>query len=156
MARGRKKTPTVLHIARGNPGKRPLNDLEPTPEVSIPDCPDHLDELAKKEWDWIATALEKEGLLTYIDKAALAMYCQSYARWSRAEQEIQNGAYFVKGAAGGPVTNPWLAIANRSMDQCHRLLREFGLSPTSRASLKIERDDSAVDTFQSYMNRKKA
>ena len=34
--RGRKPVPTALKKLRGNPGKRPLNDAEPKPDVVVP------------------------------------------------------------------------------------------------------------------------
>ena len=47
---GRKPKPTALKKLEGNPGKRPLNTMEPTPpNVSI-HCPQYLLPDARKEW----------------------------------------------------------------------------------------------------------
>ena len=41
--RGRKPKPTALKVLEGNPGKRPLNLYEPTPEGDLPECPEWLE-----------------------------------------------------------------------------------------------------------------
>ena len=40
---GPKHTPTKLKPLKGNPGRRPLNEGEPEPEVRLPNPPSHLD-----------------------------------------------------------------------------------------------------------------
>ena len=55
--RGRKPKPTALKVLEGNPGKRPLNLFEPTPEDKMPECPDWLEDEAKAEWDRLAVPM---------------------------------------------------------------------------------------------------
>jgi phage terminase small subunit len=73
-------TPTALKLLAGNPGHRPLNQNEPKPELVAPTCPSHLSREAKREWRRIVPELEKLGLLTRIDRAALAAYATAYGR----------------------------------------------------------------------------
>jgi phage terminase small subunit len=77
--RGRKPKPTALKVLEGNPGKRPLNEKEPQPKRQAPRCPSWLEPEAKKEWKRMAKTLEAIGVLTQVDKAAFAGYCQAYA-----------------------------------------------------------------------------
>ena len=84
--RGRKPKPTALKVLEGNPGKRPLNNKEPQPEKKAPRCPSWLEPEAKKEWKRMAKTLEAIGVLTQVDKAAYAGYCQAYARWKEREE----------------------------------------------------------------------
>ena len=79
--RGRKPTPTAIKELEGNPGKRKLNENEPKPEKKAPSCPKWLDKEARKEWHRLAKKMEAIGILTEVDMAAFAAYCQSYARW---------------------------------------------------------------------------
>lgn len=46
--RGRKPKPTALKKLEGNPGKRPLNELEPLPQVTMLRCPNWLEPEAKR------------------------------------------------------------------------------------------------------------
>lgn len=93
--RGRKPKPTALKVLEGNPGKRPLNKNEPQPERKAPRCPSWLEPEAKKEWKRMAKTLETIGVLTQVDKAAFAGYCQAYARWKEAEEFLsKHGTIF--------------------------------------------------------------
>ncbi len=47
---------------------------------ALPRCPPHLDAIAHKEWRRLATPMYEAGILTLADRAALAAYCQAYAR----------------------------------------------------------------------------
>lgn len=84
---GRKNIPTNLKILRGNPGKRALNKNEPTPG-GMPNCPSHLDKMAKKEWKRFAPILHRLGLLTEVDGPAFAAYCQQYSLWVTIQKEL--------------------------------------------------------------------
>jgi P27 family predicted phage terminase small subunit len=70
--------------------------------------------------------------MTEIDGAALALYCQAWARWIEAEQNLVRYGVVVKSPSGFPMQSPFLAIANKAMEQMTRLLAEFGMSPSSR------------------------
>lgn len=108
------------------------------PQFIAPDCPEHLYGAAREEWFRIIVLLEKYKLITEIDTAALALYCVSYGRWQDAEARIQEiktkggDGLMVKAPSGYPIQNPYLAIANRAMEDCHRYLQQFGLSPAAR------------------------
>lgn len=86
--RGRKPKPTALKKLEGNPGKRPLNELEPLPQVTMLRCPNWLEPEARKEWRRLAPVLIGAGILTGADAVPFAGYCQAYARWKEAEQEV--------------------------------------------------------------------
>ena len=87
---GRKPKPTALKKPEGNPGKRKLNTKEPTPGKGMPDCPKWLLSEAKKEWERLCVKLSEIGVLTEIDMAAFAAYCQSFARWKEAQEHIDS------------------------------------------------------------------
>ena len=94
--RGRKPTPTAIKELEGNPGKRPLNTKEPKPVKKAPSCPKWLEPEAKKEWRRLAKQMEQIGILTEVDMAAFAGYCQAYARWKEAEEFITQHGSIVK------------------------------------------------------------
>jgi hypothetical protein len=74
---GRKPKPTVLKLITGNPGRRPLNRREPKLRPGIPSCPPHLSPEAKREWSRVIPLLAECRLVTEVDRAALAAYCQA-------------------------------------------------------------------------------
>ena len=86
MTRGRKPKPTAIRRADGNPGKRGYNGLEPAAPEGMPDCPLHLSDLAQEEWQRIAGTLYGMGVLTTVDRAALAVETVGAARAAMAKQ----------------------------------------------------------------------
>lgn len=142
MTRGPAPKPTSLKLIEGNPGRRPLATAEARPQIVAPDCPDHLSEDARAEWQRITPLLLKHFLVTELDSASLALYCQSFGRWKEAERAIAaqrakgGDGMLVKAPSGYPIQNPYLAIANRAMEDCHKYLQQFGLSPSSRTRIQ--------------------
>ena len=132
-----KPTPTALKLLKGNPGKRPLNKLEPRPRLRVPRVPSHLDDAAKVEWYRVVKELKVLGLVSGMDRAALAAYCQSYSRWSEAEEGVARVGLVVETTHGNIIQNPLVGIANRSMELMHRFLGEFGMTPSSRSRISV-------------------
>ena len=97
---GRRPKPTALKALQGNPGKRPLNRHEPQPG-GLPKCPKHLDGQARKEWKRISRELIACGLLTEVDRAALAAYCVAWSRWIDAEANVRKFGGVIKSPKSG-------------------------------------------------------
>ena len=135
--KGRKPTPTPLRLANGNPGRRPVPKDEPKPDVEVPTCPDHLSDTAKTEWERLTKELARLGMVSRIDRAALAVLCQAWGRWLEAEEKIKEHGAVIKSPSGFPQPNPYLTVANKAADQLGRLLPEFGLTPSSRTRIKV-------------------
>src|SRR3989337_534358 len=87
--RGPPPKPTALKLLQGNPGQHRLNQAEPKPASVVPNRPGWLLPNAKREWSRLVQELQELGLLTNLDRAALAGYCQAYARAIRAEAVIE-------------------------------------------------------------------
>lgn len=136
--RGRKPTPTALRLIRGNPGKRPFNPFEPKPPVTIPTCPAHLSPTAKAEWKRLARTLHQLGVISDLDRAAFAGYCQAYGRWVEAERKLKETPPLLKTPAGYVQPSPWLAISNKSLELMHKFMCELGLSPVSRSRVSAQ------------------
>ena len=151
---GPPRKPTKLELLQGKPGKRPINDAEPDPPTRVPKCPAHLSDAARREWRGITKELKVLGLISRIDRAALAAYCQAYGRWSEAEEEVKRHGLVVKAPSGYPIQNPYLAIANKALEQMHKFLTEFGMTPSSRTRVKVEKPDEE-SPFQKFLQRKK-
>jgi P27 family predicted phage terminase small subunit len=133
--KGRKPTPTAIKILEGNPGKRPLNEREPMPDKKAPKCPKWLEPEAKKEWKRLADKMEALGILTELDMAAFAAYCQAYARWKEAEEYITLHGMTYETSTGGMRAVPQVSIANSSMAAMQRAAEQFGLTPAARSRI---------------------
>jgi P27 family predicted phage terminase small subunit len=135
--RGRKPEPSALKLLRGLPGKRKLSVDEPQP-VAVTDMtpPDWLDGEAKAEWSRLAPMLGRLGVLTETDMGALSAYCEAWATWKGATQQIRKWGMVLKGKDGDiPRVSPYVKIANNALQQMRGLLVEFGMTPSSRARI---------------------
>ena len=141
--RGRKPKPTGLKELEGNPGGRPLNKNEPKPNKKAPRCPFWLEEEAKKEWKRIGKVLERMGLLTEMDMAAFAGYCQAYARWKEAEEFITQHGTMVRTPNGYLQQVPQVSIAQTNQKIMLKFCEQFGLTPSARS--RIVGGDGAPD-----------
>lgn len=143
MAMGRTPKPSALKRLAGNPGKRPLNEREPKPRVTRPACPPELTGVARKEWGRIAKQLAALGLLTVIDRAALAAYCTVYAQWVGANEALakpveEGGGMVVYSPNGYPSISPHWTASQQASKAMLSYLREFGMTPASRVRLSVD------------------
>jgi P27 family predicted phage terminase small subunit len=144
-ARGPLPTPSNVHLLRGNPGKKPLGQLlddTVRPPVEIPTCPGWLKAEARAEWLRITPHLERLGLVSQLDRAALTAYCVAWGDlvWARKRMAEVN-ADDATGEKGRIGTTPsgyrqiseLQQISNRSLEQVEKFLQHFGMSPAARA-----------------------
>jgi P27 family predicted phage terminase small subunit len=150
MSVGRKPKPNALKELEGNPGKRTLNKQEPK-FGGVAKCPTHLNKTAKAEWKRVSKELADSGLLTSVDRAALAGYCVAWARWVDAELHLEKDGVIIAGAMGGTVRNPWLIVATQSLDLVRKFAVEFGMTPSSRARIHVETPTKPSDPFADFM-----
>ena len=136
--RGRKPKPAALGGSKALEG--------PEPPDALPRCPAHLSDVARKEWRRLAKPLGDMGILSVADRAALAAYCQVWARWVEAEEQLQKTPPLLKTPSGYVQQSPWLSIANKQLEIMGRYMAELGLTPSSRTRLPAEpaRDDQTL------------
>lgn len=149
--KGRKPVPTNLKLVRGNPGKRPLNEQEPQPALSTPDCPAHLDKVAQAEWGRISAELAAVGLLTQVDRATLAAYCQAWSRWIKAEKHLRSEGEVLERDSGVRYPNPYVAIANKAIEHIHKFSALFGLDPSSRTRIRVPESVQPADDKSRFL-----
>lgn len=153
--RGPLPKPAVLKLLEGNPGKRALNLADGVnPRIEIPTAPKHLSKEALKEWKRITPHLEELGLISAIDTAALALYCQAYGRLAELEEAFKSMVakiqadekvnYFdavyrasrTKTPSGYEQQSVIVQLIGSHRLQVHRHLMHFGLSPAARARVQ--------------------
>lgn len=165
MRPGSKPTPTQLKILQGNPGRRRLNKNEPQPPAGMPEPPDTLCAIARQEWLEIAPGLAAMGVLTTVDKAVLAAYCQAYADWYRAREGLnewldlvaadENGhisdVYCSPTRDGGFKRNALISVHNDAAVLMVRFAAELGLTPSARSRLSLQIADDSEAKLKGLM-----
>ena len=150
MARpGPARTPTIIQLKRGDPGgrakKRFDSEMRPPSEKII--CPAFLSKTAKAEWRRIMSTLgrmERDGqrLVTELDRAALAAYCQAWSDLETAVTHIElNGTTIdildSKGRVKYVQQSPQVAMKNKAYSALKMLAAEFGFTPSARSRIPI-------------------
>lgn len=141
--RGRKPKPTQLKVISGTDRPSRRNDAEPKVAIAMPDAPDHLSAEARAEWDRVCKEMFDAGILSNLDRASLAAYCQAYGRWVQAERALARMAerdglshgLMIKTKSGNAIQNPLVGSANKAMSDMVRYAAEFGLTPSARSRI---------------------
>jgi P27 family predicted phage terminase small subunit len=146
----------TLKLLRGNPGKRPLKKQRAAPTTtSKVSCPDWLSPAAKAEWRRVAPELARMGLLTGLDRAALAAYCQNYAVWVECSRFLHEHGEMYLTPRGQLLKWPLAETARKAEQSMRAFAGEFGLTPGSRLRLNVEGQEVPEDDpFEEWLNRR--
>ena len=154
--RGPSKTPTNILKARGSKraGDRPAEPIAPEGD---PVCPDWLRPEAKDYWARLMPMLQNQKLLAECDENAIARYCQTLAKWRQSEEFLMKHgeSYGMVDATGNTIIKAYLQVnlSIKLSEVLLRLEREFGLTPSARASLgAVENPGINKDKAAKYFN----
>ncbi len=147
---GRGKKPTNLKVLQGTYRADRDGDLKDQLQFPsyVPNAPDHLSKEGLVEWGRISTILYEAGLLTKIDRAALAAYCQSYGRWVEAEYHLKDTGLVIQTTNGNVIQNPLVGISNQAMEHMRKFLTEFGMTPASRAKVPKPKGNGSEEELE--------
>lgn len=127
--------PTALKLLEGNRGKRPINKDEPKPRPVAPKRPEWLPAEGKREWERVAPELERMGLLTVVDGAALASYCIAWSQVVKAQEKLTRDG----------LISPYFTVQHRALDAVRKFCVEFGFTPSSRGRMSVGKMDDGEE-----------
>lgn len=147
---GRPPKPAVVHLVTGNRSKKSAADLlkevqNPILPVEIPDAPDWLDEDARAEWDRVSPDLLTLGLVSRLDRQALAQYCEAvsdYRRWTlriqRLNEKLEDRGDVQTYQTGAKDLSIWRKLRNDAERRADSAGAKFGFSPLARRALRAQ------------------
>jgi P27 family predicted phage terminase small subunit len=96
------------------------------------------------------------GILSGLDRAALAAYCQAYGRWAQAERALakmsnQADGLIIKTVSGNMIQNPLVGVANKAMSDMMRYASEFGMTPSARSRISASEGEE-FDPSDEFLN----
>jgi P27 family predicted phage terminase small subunit len=152
---GRRPTPTHLKLVTGNPGKRPLNRQEPTPQRSLPSPPAYLSKDACAAYGRLSVLLDGMGVLTEADALALARLADLQEEIASLRQTVEREGrvYETTTETGSTIFRPrpevaMLADADRRF---RAYLIEFGLTPAARSKVRMEPNGATQDPAAEFI-----
>ena len=147
--RGPKRKPTAILKLHGS-RKVEERKNEPVPPTGKPRCPTWIDDFAKQAWRQLVPQLDAMGVLHKIDRNAIIRYCQTWSRWRNCAEFInQNGETYPLRDNDGNVKClqqwPQVGIYNKLSDSLLRIEQQFGLTPSARAGISVEKKEPGTD-----------
>lgn len=147
--RGPARRPTMLRLVEGaRPDK--VNQDEPQPRPVDPEPPEEWTELGPDlceqllVWNRTVDQLRGMGLAFAADTDSLVAYVEAVVVHRRASRQLAatDCTLLVTGAQGNLVKNPLLQIQRDAAAVIRAFAREFGLTPSARASVKAEKSSN--------------
>ena len=135
---GPKRLPLAILKLRGSRHVANRKD-EPQPDISIPAMPTFLNAPAKTEWKRLTKLLVNQQVLAETDRAALAMYCQSWGEYVALITEFNKNPEYVLDDGR---KNPVMFLMDRACMRVAKLSAEFGLTPSSRGNVNPAAQDN--------------
>ena len=134
----RNPRPTNLSLLAGD--RRAAGRQSIDLPLAIPVSPPWLTDEAKLEWDEITPVLARMRVLTEADQIAVAMLSDYLARWKAMGEQLKKIGYIypIKDREGKVVAmkrTPQVSIHLEYGLIVQKLLSQFGLTPSARASL---------------------
>jgi P27 family predicted phage terminase small subunit len=119
---------------------------------------------ARREWKRIVPELLELGLLTLVDRVALAAYCQAWAELVECTKVLQAEGRLVREPImsrgeepqkiGEKIRkHPIVAMQRDAFARVKVFLAEFGLSPSSRSRVRTISKPTEDDPLQELMRR---
>lgn len=133
--RGKPPKPTETKRRAGNPGCRPLNDSEPEPILGAPPMPSHMEGVASETWDSVCEHLDQMGILAQSDVVILTLYCDTWALYLQAGQQVREEGINCISEKGGKYMNPSLSARSALAKQAATYAAELGLTISSRSRI---------------------
>ena len=144
---GPRKKPAPIHKARGT--FKPSRHGGPALPVEIPDMPPDLPPTAQAVWKVIVRELEEAGIVSRIDRTALALLCESVWLYKEAMDDIHENGISSLTDKGNKIQNPAVGVRNKAWAQIVKLCQEFGMTPSARTGLHVsvtgDDEDEAAD-----------
>jgi P27 family predicted phage terminase small subunit len=147
---GSNRKSTRLHVLHGTGRPSRQNKGQPQPTPGKPSCPRWLSPSARAEWRRVAPELDRMGLLTILDRAALAAYCTAYARWQEANAVLAREGMVIPGWRGALRKHPCVTIMRAAEATMRGFAVELGLTPLSRGRLSVPPPEKA-DPFEEFL-----
>lgn len=120
----------------GNPNHCRLKTSIPVSESGKVVCPDWLAEDAQLFWARIVPQLEARSMIDVTDYPSLVSLCITWSEVKRYHEFTSSGkASFYKAPGGQIIPHPAVSLLRQAQARLDSIMKQFGLSPASRARL---------------------
>ena len=144
---GRKPEPTALKLIKGNPGKRPLNKLEPVVTSNVSDeAPEWMTPRQAEDWKYHLSNCPS-GMVKTLDRNTLAHYIVAHDHWMDCVAKVRAFGLTVMSPNGYPMTSPYSTDLKKYSVLTLRLAAELGFTPSSRSKISLDPEQIENDPW---------
>ena len=145
-------------MAKGNPGKRPLNKNEPKPAADAIHPPDWVTGKSLDKWNEVVPKLIGMGVMTNADIDTLARYCTMYEQYVKYLDQVRRGLDVLvirddSGKVKYMQSTPAATMMTKLAASMLRIEQEFGLTPSSRSGIGATKADQPRDELADFFAR---
>ena len=138
--RGPRPEPTIIKMAKGNPGKRPLNKSEPKPPSDDITPPEWVTGVSLEKWAEVVPKLVGMGVMTNADIDTIARYCTMHEQYVKYLAQVRRGLDVLvirddKGKVKYMQSTPAATMLTKLAVSMLRIEQEFGLTPSARTGI---------------------
>ena len=161
--RGPRPEPTIIKMAKGNPGKRPLNKSEPKPAADAIEPPDWVTGKSLEKWREVVPKLVGMGVMTNADIDTIARYCTMHEQYVKYLDQVRRGLDVLvirddSGKVKYMQSTPAATMMTKLAASMLRIEQEFGLTPSARSGLSGSQpqQESIIEKFRALRAARKA
>ena len=136
--RGPAPKPTALKKSEGSYRADKDSSLEVDGFDEQVPAPEGLSEYAKGVWQSIMSEYVPYGIISANDLPLLHALCQAFDRYRKCQEMLDKHGYEVVDDMGNVNPSKWIDQADKCMEKVLKLCSHFGLSPSSRASIRMD------------------
>ncbi len=155
--RGRPRKPTELKKLTGTFRNDRAFPNEPKLGVSFPDKPEWLDAdpLSSELFDQVSKYMVDMRVSTSVDGLAISLLADQVALYLRLRKQLlEEGEMIHTPNSAGEIimkAHPAIVPMNQSFVNITRLMREYGLTASSRSNLATKDEPSDISSFEDFL-----
>lgn len=146
---GKASTPSAIVNLVGRTSNNTPNYREPKPKVAPPPTPPGLSVREKKAWEYLVEKLVAVGVVTQVDGMGLELLVRHFGAYTRALKNLKIDEDFV---SARDTESAWQKIAIAESMMMIRLMKEYGLTPSSRATIVASRVPDPTDDIEHLLD----
>ena len=129
------------------------------PAAESPKVPTWVKGRARKCWKEIAPILEENNLLTRLDQVALALLVAPLADYILSREIVEEAAnsgdtrFLTTTDKGNIIQHPAVGVMNKAWEKVLKVLIQFGMTPSARASLATATKKPPADPMGNLLRR---
>ena len=125
------------------------NRMDPMKVLAVPEPPEELGEVGRKEWNDMLQQLAHLQMLAKVDLSVLKIYCREVETYWNADEDIRDNGYRNK----HDQVSPSVSVRNKAFNNILKIADRFGFVASAREKLSMPQQQEK-DPLEEHLNKK--